>query len=148
MGISHIVEVRAEEGMPLLQFLWMISFGRYIHCIAAPDVAVQNLNHGSLPLNPLAFFQAVADAIINERYAASVQYCRMTEVPFCLEEAVSIPLEIWEVFAVQISGFDTEIDTSLQVGCDSFHQVNDISVADASYELSEIPTIKPRNVYF
>lgn len=118
-GSSHTVEVRAEEGMSFLQFLWMISFGRYTRCIAGPDAVVPTLNQGLLPLNPLTFFQAITHAIITERCAVGAQLDCLIGVSLCFDETVFIPSEIWDICAVQFSVSGIERGTSLQEGCAS-----------------------------
>lgn len=36
-GSRHAVQIQIEEGLSFLEFLWLISFGRFTQCLAAPE---------------------------------------------------------------------------------------------------------------
>lgn len=93
-GNSYTVEVQAEEGVSLLQFLWMISFGRYTHCIDAPTAQSPSL---ILPVNPLAVIKGVTLAVIKNLLAERPR--TLTEPSLGLEHVFYIPAEIWAAHA-------------------------------------------------
>ena len=93
MGTSHTMRVRAEEDLSFLQFLWVISLGRFTRCIEGPeDYSTSTLFHGCLPINPLAFYIAVTQAVTRGRYAVSIGFGRPLNV--CFDLPVFILLEI------------------------------------------------------
>ena len=93
VGSSHMMRVGVEEDLSSLQFLWMISLGRFTRCIEGPVVSsVSTLCHGCLPINPLTFYIAVTQAITRGRYAVSIGFGRPLNV--CFDLPVFILLEI------------------------------------------------------
>lgn len=154
-GSSLFVEVQAEEGTSFLQFLWMISFGRYTRCITAPD---ENLKCDMLPLNPLAIFHTVTAAIIEALCSEGYQFYTMTDFPSSFEGAIIIPSEIWADFAEMITRHEDDITDSagrvprqapelIEDGSVAFNTNSDVSETVVISETSESFTAKPQNKY-
>ena len=77
-------------GREFLQFLWLISFGRYTRCIAASE---EGLSNASFPLNPLAFFLNASVAVLEGVRYLNMQIRPWTELLPPLPDVITVPAE-------------------------------------------------------
>ena len=99
-GIAFSVKVQNVEGVSFLQFLWMISFGRYTRCITTTDAAMKG---NMLPLNPLIISQKVANVFIKEMCLAEGRLCTRSELFPWLQGDIVISSEVWMKFVQLIT---------------------------------------------